>query len=162
MFVSVWLGGNNIFLVNNDCMVQNVVQYLRKKCGITDKKVTLDLADEDGNLQNLMDYNPRFPAARILQPKVTYVPILMEKNEDNTWKPFRPMVNRVLKDADFMRQLTEQYERRELSRTGQRVRLESVQEAEKDVAVPTGKGAGKGALSTPKKGAGGGRSKTTK
>ena len=33
-----WLSGSNIFLVNNDCMVQNVVQYLRKKCGITDKK----------------------------------------------------------------------------------------------------------------------------
>ena len=35
----------------------------------------------------------------IFTPVLSF-PIL--ENEDNTWKPFRPMVNRVLKDADFM------------------------------------------------------------
>ncbi|XP_038062175.1 uncharacterized protein LOC119732629 [Patiria miniata] len=164
MFFSVWLGGNNTFLANNNCMVRNLVQHLRIKCGVTDEKVVLDLADEEGNLQNLGDYNPRFPAARLLQPKVTYIPILIERNDDNTLKPFTPMVKRVTKDPDFMKNLMEQYERRELARTGgKQARLEPVKEGEKGPAATT-KGNVKGAAATPKnpKGGGGTRSKSTR
>ncbi|XP_022100647.1 uncharacterized protein LOC110984607 isoform X2 [Acanthaster planci] len=145
-------------------MVRNLVQYLRKKCDITDEKVVLDLADEEGNLQNLSDYNPCFPASRLLQPKVTYIPILIERNDDNTLKPFTPMVKRVTRDPDFMKNLMEQYERREHARTGgQRSRLEAVKEGDKGQAV-TSKGGGRGSTTTQKnpKGGVGSRSKSTR
>ena len=40
--------------------------------------VVLDLADEDGNLLNLPEHHPRRNAFRLVQAKVTYIPILIE------------------------------------------------------------------------------------
>ncbi|XP_072034965.1 uncharacterized protein [Amphiura filiformis] len=109
-------------------MVINLLDYLRKTLQITDENAILDLADEDGNLQNLPDQHPRRNAARLVQPKITYIPILIERNEDGTPKPYTPMVKRMRKDQDFMKQLQIQYERRERIRRPGRSRQDSVKD----------------------------------
>eukprot|EP00057_Strongylocentrotus_purpuratus_P006633 XP_011661107.1 PREDICTED: uncharacterized protein LOC105436816 [Strongylocentrotus purpuratus] len=125
MFASVWLGGTDYQLINLNCMLVNVMDLLRKKCSIDDEDVSLDLADEEGMLKCLPDYNVRVNTKHLLKPRSTYVPIKMERDENDVAKPYEPFVKQLKENTEFMNTLLVQYRKRELPFQGKKDRSAS-------------------------------------
>ncbi|XP_033100446.1 uncharacterized protein LOC117103915 [Anneissia japonica] len=118
-FIAIRFGASGAFVANPDCMVANLLSYMKRMCNEHDPKVFLDLADEDGMLINLNDYHPKKRASSILSTKTMYIPIKLERYADGSLKPYVPLVPDMNQEnPDFMRRLAVQYERR----TGKTIR----------------------------------------
>ncbi|XP_041461421.1 uncharacterized protein LOC121412713 [Lytechinus variegatus] len=101
-------------------MLVNVMDLLRKKCNIDDEDVLLDLADEEGLLKSLPDYSTRVNTKHLLKPRATYVPIKIERDENDAVKPYEPYVQQLKENAEFMNTLLAQYRKKELPNQGKK------------------------------------------
>ncbi|KAJ8019653.1 hypothetical protein HOLleu_41320 [Holothuria leucospilota] len=118
MFVNVWIEspdtGNQLLVVNRNCMRQNILDYIERKCQLKERLkregALLDLADEEGNLRHLPLYHPRQNATFLLTQKATYIPVVITRNDDGTLKPFEPVPTSLKTNQDFMAQLNAQFE----------------------------------------------------
>ncbi|XP_071489813.1 uncharacterized protein [Diadema antillarum] len=101
-------------------MLVNVVDLLRKKCKIDDEEVLVDLADEEGIVRCLPEYNFRISTKHVLKPRAVYVPFKIERDEDNIVKPYEPLVTQLKSNEEFMSTLLAQYRKRELPQQGKK------------------------------------------
>lgn len=120
MFVNIWIespeSDNELLMVNKDCMIHNLLEYIKCKCQLDERLsmegVVIDLADEEGNLRYLTRHHPRQNASFLLTNKATYIPIIITKNEDGTLRPFEPVPTNLKTNEEFLSQLNAQFEKK--------------------------------------------------
>ncbi|PIK40664.1 hypothetical protein BSL78_22482 [Apostichopus japonicus] len=120
MFVNIWIESpdtdNQLLVVNKDCMIHNLLDYVKLKCQLKDwlyeEGAILDLADEEGNLRHLTRHHPRQNASLLLTNKATYIPIIIMRNEDGSLKPFEPVPTSLKTNREFLSQLNLQFEKK--------------------------------------------------
>ncbi|XP_064628873.1 uncharacterized protein CXorf65 homolog [Lineus longissimus] len=91
MFITLRFGDDDKLLVNPNCACKNILEFIREKCDC-DKSALVDLCDENGCVKYLHEQPEMDLASDIIQDKATYIPLVVEKNEDQTIKKFHPLL----------------------------------------------------------------------
>ncbi|XP_070568691.1 uncharacterized protein [Ptychodera flava] len=139
MFATVTYGDNQSFLINLRCGSRNVFEYVNDKLAEEDWEddTFVELCDEDGQLKYLSYQSPMRMLSDYVKPRSTLIPIKIERDENDSYKPFKPMLkadfkprfrDRLQRQRDKMEKLRLEREQSELR---QERRLESVKEEEK-------------------------------
>ena len=93
MFITLLYGDNEERILNPDCNAVNFLRYIKDICGYG-RNDTLDLIDENGDLKNLIDLED-VSAASALTYRSVYLPVLVERNEEEGLKNITPLFNRL-------------------------------------------------------------------
>ncbi|XP_031557273.1 uncharacterized protein LOC116293916 [Actinia tenebrosa] len=80
-------------LFNPNCITKNLLEDIKRRCQC-DKDVTVDLSDELGNVQNLIEHGRKY-ANDVLKPRGTFVLIRVEKKEGSESPLYTPMLNNI-------------------------------------------------------------------
>lgn len=79
MLVVIRHGDDEKVLLNADCKICILLCCLRRKCHVSEPHQNIDLVDEDGNLQNLIDMNQHLQCSKFLKERSTYVLVSVKK-----------------------------------------------------------------------------------
>ncbi|XP_053308088.1 uncharacterized protein CXorf65 homolog [Spea bombifrons] len=91
MFITVLYGDNEEALFNLNCKVQLLLESM-KSCCHPESEGDVDLADESGQVKNLLD-NQQLYASEILAERETYVLLAVTKTVGSTDAIFTPLLN---------------------------------------------------------------------
>jgi len=105
-------GPNKKTMLNADCSPSILLSWLRDKCKIKDQSITLDLSDEDGNLQCISSMVENKHASRQLVDRTVYVLVEVQKEGKQVmikpllenWKPRFPKENVILSNNNSSKQ----------------------------------------------------------
>ncbi|XP_017329020.1 uncharacterized protein CXorf65 homolog isoform X1 [Ictalurus punctatus] len=90
MFVYIKHGDNEQFLVNTNCSIICLLQYVRSKLKLTDTDL-VDLCDERGALLSLSGHRQGY-ASQILTPRKTYIICTINRSSEGAYVSITPHV----------------------------------------------------------------------
>ncbi|XP_020824471.1 uncharacterized protein CXorf65 homolog [Phascolarctos cinereus] len=92
MFITILHGDHEKTLFNSHCKVEALLSSIKQCCGCEPEEM-IELADESGQLKNLLQY-PQLYASELLKPRETYIPFSVKRPEGSS----EPVFVALLKD----------------------------------------------------------------
>ena len=78
-FFRVKSGPDKEIIVNQDCGVRLVLDYLKDKLGMSGQDVELDLCDESGSLRFLTQAPVRCSCLHLVASRALYIPVIIRQ-----------------------------------------------------------------------------------
>ncbi|XP_074159842.1 uncharacterized protein CXorf65 homolog isoform X1 [Sminthopsis crassicaudata] len=96
MFITILHGDHEKTLFNSHCKVEALLNSIKQCCGCEPEGM-IELADESGQLKNLLQY-PHLYASELLKPRETYIPFAVTRPEGSS----EPVFVALLKDDEVI------------------------------------------------------------
>ncbi|XP_031816706.1 uncharacterized protein CXorf65 homolog isoform X1 [Sarcophilus harrisii] len=96
MFITILHGDHEKTLFNSHCKVEALLNSIKQCCGCEPEGM-IELADESGQLKNLLQY-PHLYASELLKPRETYIPFTVTRPEGSS----EPVFVALLKDDEVI------------------------------------------------------------
>ncbi|XP_072520344.1 uncharacterized protein CXorf65 homolog [Salminus brasiliensis] len=118
MFISIRHGENEQFLVNTNCTITVLLEYVRAELGIAESD-QVDLCDEQGVLKLLfLSKNPQEYASHLLPSRETFVVCTINRSSEGAYVSITPHV--MSPDPALQEELQNQTDSLEKTRPKQR------------------------------------------
>ncbi|XP_036599199.1 uncharacterized protein CXorf65 homolog isoform X2 [Trichosurus vulpecula] len=96
MFITILHGDHEKTLFNSHCKVEALLNSIKQCCGCEPEGM-IELADENGQLKNLLQYRQLY-ASELLKPRETYIPFTVKQPEGS----LEPVFVALLKDDEVI------------------------------------------------------------
>lgn len=92
MLIFLLYGDNEMLPLNANCGARTFFDYVKKKCNFDDN-MRFDFCTVKGKLTNVINRPGMQIIAPLLKEKRLYIPVVLERNEDLTFKVVQPLLD---------------------------------------------------------------------